>query len=496
MAVNKKFGFSHKSGLLMAVSSLPSEYGIGSFGKPCYDWIDFMDKTSTKCWQVLPLNPTAYGDSPYQSPSSFAGNPYFVDLDELKSAGLLSDTDLESQKDCCERVNYGRLFETRINVLKKAYSNFKKNAAFTRFCNSNSWWLDDYALFFSLKEEFNYAPWSSWSEEYRIYKNAIRCREEFSSRMDFWRFVQYEFFSQWKKVCVYAHSKGIKIIGDIPIYVAYDSVDVWSNTDEYLHDENLNPTFVAGCPPDGFSPDGQLWGNPIYDYAKMEMNGYKWWCSRIKICASLFDLVRIDHFRGFAGYYAIPYGEQTARNGHGEKGPGGKLFDAINQSVPNAKIIAEDLGFLTDDVRELIAYCGYPGMKILQFAFFDEDSEYLPRLYANKDYVVYTGSHDADCTRTWTENLDGDTLKRFKRECLHIKGLNPTYKMIKLAFDSIAELAVIPLQDWLLLGNEEGRMNTPSVAQGNWVWRAPSDYASKKLISTIKRFNVRSHREK
>lgn len=268
-------------------------------------------------------------------------------------------------------------------------------------------------------------------------------------------------------MCAYAHSKGIKIIGDIPIYVAYDSVDVWSNTDEYLLDENLNPTIVAGCPPDGFSPDGQLWGNPIYDYAKMEMNGYKWWCSRIKICASLFDIVRIDHFRGFAGYYAIPYGEQTARNGHWKKGPGGKLFDAINQSVPNAKIIAEDLGFLTDDVRELIAYCGYPGMKILQFAFFDEDSEYLPRLYTNKDYVVYTGSHDADCTRTWTENLDGDTLKRFKRECLHIKGLNPTYKMIKLAFDSIAELAVIPLQDWLLLGNEEGRMNTPSVAQGN-----------------------------
>ena len=292
------------------------------------------------------------------------------------------------------------------------------------------------------------------------------------------------------------NGKRLKIIGDIPIYVAYDSVDVWSNTDEYLLDENLNPMFVAGCPPDGFSPDGQLWGNPIYDYAKMEKNDFKWWCSRIKICASLFDIVRIDHFRGFAGYYSVPYGEKTARNGHWEKGPGGKLFDAINQSVPNAKIIAEDLGFLTDDVRELIAYCGYPGMKILQFAFFDEDSEYLPRLYANKDYVVYTGSHDADCTRSWTENLVGDTLKRFKRECSHIKGLNPTYKMIKLAFESIAELAVIPLQDWLLLGNEEGRMNTPSVAQGNWVWRAQPDYASKKLISTIKRFNVRSHREK
>ena len=496
MAVNKKFGFSHKSGLLMAVSALPSEYGIGSFGKACFDWLDFLDKTGTKCWQILPLNPTAYGDSPYQSPASFAGNPYFVDLEELYKEGLLTSDELDGEKCKSERIDYGRLFLTRIAVLKKAFSRFVKTVEYVCFCHKNKQWLDDYALFFSIKESYDYAPWSSWADEYRIYKNAIERKSDFECQTEFWRFVQFKFFTQWKKVRDYARSKGIKIIGDIPIYVAYDSVDVWSNTDEYLLDENLNPTFVAGCPPDGFSPDGQLWGNPIYDYAKMEKNGFKWWCSRIKICASLFDIVRIDHFRGFAGYYSVPYGEKTARNGHWEKGPGGKLFDAINQSVPNAKIIAEDLGFLTDDVRELIAYCGYPGMKILQFAFFDEDSEYLPRLYANKDYVVYTGSHDADCTRTWTENLDGDTLKRFKRECSHIKGLKPTYKMIKLAFDSIAELAVIPLQDWLLLGNEEGRMNTPSVAQGNWVWRAQPDYASKKLISTIKRFNVRSHREK
>lgn len=496
MSVNKKFGFSHKSGLLMAVSALPSEYGIGSFGKACFDWLDFLDKTGTKCWQILPLNPTAYGDSPYQSPASFAGNPYFVDLEELYKEGLLTSDELDGEKCKSERIDYGRLFLTRIAVLKKAFSRFVKTVEYVRFCHKNKQWLDDYALFFSIKESYDYAPWSSWADEYRIYKNAIERKSDFECQTEFWRFVQFKFFTQWKKVRDYARSKGIKIIGDIPIYVAYDSVDVWSNTDEYLLDENLNPTFVAGCPPDGFSPDGQLWGNPIYDYAKMEKNDFKWWCSRIKICASLFDIVRIDHFRGFAGYYSVPYGEKTARNGHWEKGPGGKLFDAINQSVPNAKIIAEDLGFLTDDVRELIAYCGYPGMKILQFAFFDEDSEYLPRLYANKDYVVYTGSHDADCTRTWTENLVGDTLKRFKRECSHIKGLNPTYKMIKLAFESIAELAVIPLQDWLLLGNEEGRMNTPSVAQGNWVWRAQPDYASKKLISTIKRFNVRSHREK
>lgn len=402
MAVNKKFGFSHKSGLLMAVSALPSEYGIGSFGKACFDWLDFLDKTGTKCWQILPLNPTAYGDSPYQSPASFAGNPYFVDLEELYKEGLLTSDELDGEKCKSERIDYGRLFLTRIAVLKKAFSRFVKTVEYVRFCHKNKQWLDDYALFFSIKESYDYAPWSSWADEYRIYKNAIERKSDFECQTEFWRFVQFKFFTQWKKVRDYARSKGIKIIGDIPIYVAYDSVDVWSNTDEYLLDENLNPTFVAGCPPDGFSPDGQLWGNPIYDYAKMEKNGFKWWCSRIKICASLFDIVRIDHFRGFAGYYSVPYGEKTARNGHWEKGPGGKLFDAINQSVPNAKIIAEDLGFLTDDVRELIAYCGYPGMKILQFAFFDEDSEYLPRLYANKDYVVYTGSHDADCTRTWT----------------------------------------------------------------------------------------------
>lgn len=370
MAVNKKFGFSHKSGLLMAVSALPSEYGIGSFGKACFDWLDFLDKTETKCWQILPLNPTAYGDSPYQSPASFAGNPYFVDLEELYKEGLLTSDELDGEKCKSERIDYGRLFLTRIAVLKKAFSRFVKTVEYVRFCHKNKQWLDDYALFFSIKESYDYAPWSSWADEYRIYKNAIERKSDFECQTEFWRFVQFKFFTQWKKVRDYARSKGIKIIGDIPIYVAYDSVDVWSNTDEYLLDENLNPTFVAGCPPDGFSPDGQLWGNPIYDYSKMEKNDFKWWCSRIKICASLFDIVRIDHFRGFAGYYSVPYGEKTARNGHWEKGPGGKLFDAINQSVPNAKIIAEDLGFLTDDVRELIAYCGYPGMKILQFAFF------------------------------------------------------------------------------------------------------------------------------
>lgn len=282
MAVNKKFGFSHKSGLLMAVSALPSEYGIGSFGKACFDWLDFLDKTGTKCWQILPLNPTAYGDSPYQSPASFAGNPYFVDLEELYKEGLLTSDELEGEKNKSERIDYGRLFLTRIAVLKKAFSRFVKTVEYVRFCHKNKQWLDDYALFFSIKESYDYAPWSSWADEYRIYKNAIERKSDFECQTEFWRFVQFKFFTQWKKVRDYARSKGIKIIGDIPIYVAYDSVDVWSNTDEYLLDENLNPTFVAGCPPDGFSPDGQLWGNPIYDYAKMEKNDFKWWCSRIK----------------------------------------------------------------------------------------------------------------------------------------------------------------------------------------------------------------------
>lgn len=469
----------------MAVSSLPSPYGIGSFGRPSYDFIDFLDATGTKCWQILPLNPTAYGDSPYQSPAAFALNPYFIDLDILRRQGLLTKEELAGARYSSIRVDYGRLFNERYPLLRKAFSRFRADASYKAFCKRNADWLTDYAFFMSLKVFNGYRSWIEWDDEYKYYSRAVNHIDEHRAEMDFWSFLQYEADSQWRDVRAYAHKKDIKIIGDMPIYVAYDSVDVWSDTEQFLLDDNLNPIRVAGCPPDGFAPDGQLWGNPIYDYEKMHSDGYAWWIKRTRRSFRLYDIVRIDHFRGFAGYYSIPYGDATARNGSWQQGPGEGLFDAISTALPSAKIIAEDLGFITDDVRRLLDYCAFPGMKNLQFAFFDDDSEYLPRTYKSPNCVVYTGTHDADCTYTWCKELSGDTLERFKKERPRKKGVSRTYSMIYMAFESIANLAVVPLQDWLLLTNEVGKMNTPSVAEGNWSWRASSRYASRALINKI-----------
>lgn len=481
----KNFGFKHKSGILLAVSSLPSPYGIGSFGRPSFDFIDFLDATGTKCWQILPLNPTAYGDSPYQSPAAFALNPYFIDLEILRSDGLLTKEELASAKYPSDRVDYGRLFNERYPLLRRAFSRFSPDTSYRAFCKRNAEWLSDYAFFMALKVRNGYRSWIEWDDEYKYYSRALKHIEEHRAEMDFWSFLQYEADSQWREVRDYARKKGIKIIGDMPIYVAYDSVDVWSDTSQFLLDDNLNPIRVAGCPPDGFAPDGQLWGNPIYDYEKMLSDGYSWWIRRTRRSFRLYDIVRIDHFRGFAGYYSIPYGDSTARNGSWQQGPGEKLFDAVSAAVPDAKIIAEDLGFITDDVRQLLKYCGFPGMKNLQFAFFDDDSEYLPRTYASPNCVVYTGTHDADCTYSWCRELSGDVLKRFQKERPHKKGVSRTYSMIYMAFESVANLAVVPLQDWQLLPNEVGKMNTPSVAEGNWSWRASPRYASRALINKI-----------
>lgn len=490
------FGFRHKSGILTAVSSLPSEWGIGTFGAPCKRFVDFLSATRTKCWQILPLNPTAYGDSPYQSPASFAGNHYYIDPQTLFEKGLLDDDDLKSARHICDKTDYGWLFENKTTLLKKAYARFKTDSDFSSFCNENAEWLDDYAYFMSLKATFGYRAWSEWPEEFRIYSTAQAHKADFADEIEFWKFVQYEFFAEWQDVLAYAHSKDVTVIGDMPIYVAYDSVDVWSNPSMFLLDENLDPAFVAGCPPDAYVEDGQLWGNPIYDYDKMKEDGYEWWIARIKQSFKLYDILRIDHFRGFAGYFVIKNGDATAKDGKWMVGPGKELFDAVNSRMPGAKIIAEDLGYITDDVRQLLAYCGYPGMKVLQFAFSNDDNEYLPRMYKDENCVVYTGSHDADCTTSWCKKLKGDTLARFKKECLRLcGGANRTYAMINLAFKSIANLAVVPLQDWLLLANEQGRMNTPSVAQGNWVWRAPSDYDNPALVARIKKTTEQFKRE-
>ena len=490
----KNFGFSHKSGIIMPVFSLPSRYGIGSFGKGAYDFVDFLAATGQTCWQVLPLNPTSYGDSPYQSPASAAGNPYFIDLEVLAKQRLLTRAELAAQRKDAKRVDYGHLFNTRYAVLRLAHSRFRPDEGYRAFVRENEKWLEPYALFMALKVRYGFSQWTSWDEDHKDFRRAVLHKAEFVPEMDFWRWCQYEFFAQWKGLAAYAHEKGIRIIGDMPIYVAHDSVDVWANPEQFLLDADFNPTVVAGCPPDGFSPDGQLWGNPIYNWKQMEEDGFSWWLDRVGAVFGLYDILRIDHFRGFAGYYNVPYGEPTARNGKWDSAPGIGLFRAIRQAYPQAKIIAEDLGFITEDVRELLADTAFPGMKMLHFAFYDRDSENLPRIYPNDNCVVYSASHDSDCSYTWCRNISGTARRRFNRECPRHKGQHRVYDLIEFAFRSRANLAMVPLQDYLLLSNEQGRMNEPATAAGNWSWRVSPRYDIPKLRSRILDLTTRTNR--
>lgn len=491
----KNFGFRRKSGILLAVSSLPSEYGIGDFGRSAYNFIDFLVETKQKCWQVLPLVPTSYGDSPYQSPASFAGNPYYISPETLYFEGLLKIEELEAAKCKSERVDYGKLFSERYLLLRRAYTRFEPSAKYIKFCRENAAWLDDYSLFMALKIENAHRPFTEWRDEQKYYARARAKADEYRRERGFWNWVQFEFFREWSGVMKYAHKNGIKIIGDMPIYVAHDSADVWSHSGEFLLDENLKPTLVAGVPPDAFSDEGQLWGNPIYDWAKMRENGYSWWISRIEAAMKLYDIVRIDHFRGFAGYFAVRNGEKTAKNGEWMKGPGVELFEKIKEAVPNAKIIAEDLGVITPDVRELLDETGFPGMKVLQFAFGNDDNEYLPRLYKNDNCIVYTGSHDSECTKSWYKTLGRASKKRFRKEVKRERGQSGADALIALALSSRANLAVIPIQDYMGLENEEGRMNTPSVPEGNWQWRLSPRYATKHLREKIENMTIKAKRK-
>ncbi len=477
----KNFGFVHKAGVIMPVSSLPGKYGIGSFGKAAHDFIDFLDATGQKCWQVLPLNPTSYGDSPYQSPSSVAGNPYFIDPEILWKKRLLTREELASQEHPGSRVDYGWLFQNRYTALRLAFSRFTPNCDYRKFVQQNAAWLEQYALFMALKVSYNYGPWTLWKEEHRDYRRALTHAAAYEKEMAFWRWVQYEFMAEWQAILAHAHEKGIVIIGDMPIYVAHDSMDVWAAPDQFLLDEHYNPTVVAGCPPDGFSPDGQLWGNPIYNWPLMEKEGFSWWVSRVGAAFQLYDILRIDHFRGFAGYYNIPFGETTAKNGKWNTAPGISLFRTVAKAYPEARIIAEDLGFITEDVRELLADAGFPGMKMLHFAFHDPDNEYLPRMYKSPNCVVYASSHDSDCTRSWLSGLTGEAKRRFRRECLRHKEQSRVYDLIQMALESCAQLAVVPMQDYLELTNEKGRMNTPSTSSGNWTWRISPRYNTRRL---------------
>ena len=465
------------SGVLMHLSSLPSPHGVGTMGAAARAFVDFLAAAGQRYWQLLPICPTSYGDSPYQSFSTFAGNPYLIDLDALAEDGLLTPEEYEhiDWESTPDRVNYGALYQKRWAVLRKACDRLLQNPppAYADFCAANDFWLPDYALFMALKDEHGGRAWSEWEPALRRRDPAAleAARARCAEAIGFWQAVQYLFFSQWRALKAYANDRGIRIIGDLPIYVAADSVDVWSTPETFQLDENLLPTEVAGCPPDGFSATGQLWGNPLYDWDAMRRDDFAWWVRRFRALCSTYDVLRIDHFRGFAGYYAIPYGQADACGGRWRQGPGMDLFRAVEQALGKQPIIAEDLGFLTDDVRELLHQSGYPGMKVLEFAFDSRDGgDYLPHTYP-RHCVVYTGTHDNEPVNGWFETAPApdiahalDYLKLTREEGYH-------WGMMRAAWASVADLAIVQAQDLLGLGHE-ARMNTPSTLGGNWCWRA------------------------
>ena len=466
------------AGILMPVSALPSPYGIGSLGDAARDFIDFLVRSGQSCWQLLPVGPTSYGDSPYQSFSSFAGNPYFIDLDELEREGLLEKSEYEHLNWGGDpaAIDYGLLYQARYPVLRRACQRLaeRQDQEFLSFCKAETFWLEDYALFMALKNKYNGSSWFQWPEDVRLRKPAAlnEARRELADELTFWKAVQYLFYHQWEQIKTLANEKGITIIGDLPIYAAGDSADVWANPEQFQLDEDGLPVEVAGCPPDAFTEDGQLWGNPLFDWDKMKEDGYRWWLQRIKAQYRICDTLRIDHFRGFDEYYAIPYGDKTARNGRWRPGPGLAFFRRVNEALNTPDIIAEDLGFLTPSVGQLLKDTGYPGMKILEFAFDDRDagSDYLPHCYGTH-CVVYAGTHDNDTIQGWMVNAPADTVA-YAREYLRLNAEEGYHwGMMRGAWASPADLAVMQMQDVLGLGGE-ARMNVPSTLGGNWCWRA------------------------
>ena len=482
-----------KNGMLMPVFALPSEYGIGCFSKAAYEFADLLAEAGQSLWQILPLGPTGYGDSPYQSFSTFAGNPYFIDLEQLMKAGLLSAAECEPLRTPeSSPIDYQSLYQTRFELLKKAYqrSDIHTDPGYQAFCREQAGWLEDYALFMAVKAEYGEGTWHQWEPgiRFRDSEAVLAYRRRLAEEIDYYKYLQYLFGQQWLELKAYANGKGIEIIGDIPIYVAADSADVWAHPELFRLDDDYLPTAVAGCPPDSFSASGQLWGNPLYDWPVHQEQDYEWWIRRIAHCFSWYDIVRIDHFRGFDEYYSVPYQAATARNGTWCKGPGMDLFAAVRQALGPLRIIAEDLGFLTDSVIQLLRESGYPGMKVLQFAFDSrEESDYLPHNY-HSNCVVYTGTHDNDTLKGWYQNLkEEDRLMA----CLYTNS-NPGDEeelhraLICLAMGSVADNCIIPVQDYLGIGSE-GRINTPSTLGGNWQWRMPRDAFTGERIRQIKR---------
>lgn len=466
------------SGILMPIFSLPGFGGIGTLGQEAYGFVDFLEKAGQSYWQILPLSPTNFGDSPYQSFSSAAGNPYFIDLERLEQAGLLRPEEYRGVDfgEDAERVDYGKLYENRPPVLRCAFARFRPQEGYARFCREQADWLEDYALFMAIKEAQGGVSWREWPEPLRRRQPQAlaSARQQLAADMDFHRFVQYTFFAQWTALKDYAHAHGVRLIGDMPIYVADDSADVWASPQQFDLDENLLPRVVAGCPPDAFSPEGQLWGMPVYDWKAMEREAtpFGWWRRRMRRALDTYDVVRIDHFRGFESYYCIPAGAPDARKGAWRKGPGMKLFRALEEECgPDLPIIAEDLGFLTPQVRRLLRQTDFPGMRVLQFAFVPmEESEYLPH-HIQPHCVVYTGTHDNDTVMGWTKTAAPEDVG-YARRYLHVdeqEGFN--WAMIRAAMMSVADTAIFMMQDFMGLGSE-ARINIPSTLGGrNWQWR-------------------------
>ena len=501
-----------ESGILMPVSSLPGPYGIGCFGAEALKFVDFLAAAGQHIWQLLPLSPTGYGDSPYQSCSAFAGNPYFIDLDALKADGLLTAAQLKAEPWGTDplSVDYGTLYTSRYKVLRAAYAAWREKYAgrfgcahyypddYYAFTLTNESWLNDYALYMALKTANGMKSWAEWPREYRL--RDAGALAEFAAGQEeeigFWKFLQYEFAVQWKKVKDYANEKGIKILGDIPIYVSADSVDAWVGGELFELDAQGGFARVAGCPPDAFAADGQLWGNPLYNWPYHKQTGYAWWVRRVRHALGIYDLLRIDHFRGFDTYWAIPAGSPTARTGKWENGPGMDLFRALEAALGKLPIIAEDLGDLVPSVRKLLADSTFPGMKVLQFAFGGGDNEYLPHNHV-KNSVVYPGTHDNTTLTDWWVNAAPAKEKANAAAYLHLTPCKPTAKevaavrtdaariaLLRAALGSVADRAIIPMADWLGLG-AKAHLNTPGKLGGNWAWRAAEGFDTALLAGRI-----------
>ncbi|MBI5935637.1 MAG: 4-alpha-glucanotransferase [Chloroflexi bacterium] len=499
--------FQRSNGILLHPSSLPGPYGIGDLGPEAFRFVDFLADSGVGLWQVLPLGPTGYGDSPYQCFSAFAGNPYLISPDFLLRDDYLHPNDLiEKTNFPARKVDFGRLIPWKLNLLERAYLRFNSDpstslrtspardrSAFDIFCADASSWLDDFALFMAIKESHGGGGWGGWPAPLRTREPSAlaQARADLSDSIQRFKFYQFLFFQQWKELRAHANTRGVKIVGDIPIFVAYDSADAWANPELFFFDADGRPTVVAGVPPDGFSPTGQLWGNPLYNWPKHKETGFAWWLARFRATLAQVDIIRLDHFRGFAGYYEIPATDSTAEHGRWVSALGQDLFAAMQQSLGELPILAEDLGLITDDVVALRDGFGFPGMKIIQFAFSGPDNPFLPHCF-NENFVAYTGVHDNDTTRGWYESAS-EHEREFALRYLGLKATKSMAKefpahLIRAAWASVAVFAIAPMQDFLALGGE-ARFNFPSRLGGNWDWRMDSSALTDELRDRIRELN-------